>query len=70
MPKTEYRQKKRRKYISTDGVAFRKTRNGGEAWDLMTASGRVTLVTSPSSVAAMDEATEIYAGALKRLAKR
>lgn len=42
----------------------------GEAWRVTTDKGPATVITSPSSAAAMDEAVEIYSEALKRLAKR
>jgi hypothetical protein len=35
-----------------------------------TNTGQVTMVTSSTSAAAMDEAVKLYSGALKRLAKR
>ena len=43
---------------------------GEESWVVPTSKGSRTVITSPSSAAAMDEAVEIYATALKRLATR
>ncbi len=51
-------------------VGGRKAEDGREEWHVTTSTGRSTLVTSSSSAAAMDEAMEVYSGALKRLAKR
>ena len=44
----------------------------GEAWEIVGPTGRVrkTVVTSPSSAAALDEITEKHLDSLKRLAKK
>jgi len=46
------------------------TPTGAEVWTVVRNGRRSTVVTSKSSAAAMDEAVRLYAGALKRLAKR
>ena len=73
------------RFVHTGGVSAKKakgvqvarvsntTKKGevkGEAWRVTTENGPTTVITSPSSAAAMDEAVEIYSEALKRLAKR
>jgi hypothetical protein len=48
----------------------RKTATGQEKWNVTLDGRQVTMVTSSTSVAAMDDAVHVYSGALKRLAKR
>ncbi len=64
------RRKVRGQSAPTYVVGGRKAENGQEEWYVTTNTGQVTMVTSSTSAAAMDEAVELYSGALKRLAKR
>ncbi len=63
-------RKDRARSAPTHVVGGRKAENGQEEWYVTTNTGQVTMVTSSTSAAAMDEAVELYSGALKRLAKR
>ncbi len=58
------------KYAPTYVVGGRKTEGGREEWYVTTNGVQVTMVTSPSTAAVMDEAVELYSDALKRLATR
>jgi hypothetical protein len=52
-------------------VSVRRTPKGGERVVIRTESGRLeTVITSPSSVAAINSAVKTYSRALKNLAKR
>ena len=51
-------------------VVREETPSGRVLWHVTTEGGRETFISTPSSTAAMDEAMVIYAGALKRLARR
>ncbi len=64
------RRKDRLRSVPTHILGRRKTENGQEKWYVTTNTGQVTMVTSSTSAAAMDEAVKLYSGALKRLAKR
>lgn len=64
------RRKDKARSVPTHIAGGRKADNGQEKWYVTTNTGRVTMVTSSTSAAAMDEAVKLYSGALKRLAKR
>lgn len=51
-------------------VDRKETASGRIVWLVTTDAGVETHITTPSSAAAMKEATVIFAGALERLAKR
>jgi hypothetical protein len=51
-------------------VSAGKTTRGDEIWHISSADNRLTLTTSSTSAAIMDDAVEIYSDALERLAKR
>ena len=64
------RRKDKARSVPTHILVGRKAENGQEDWYVTTNTGQVTMVTSSTSAAAMDEAVKLYSGALKRLAKR
>ena len=64
------RRKDRLRSVPTHIFGRHKAENGQEEWYVTTNTGQVTMVTSSTSAAAMDEAVKLYSGALKRLAKR
>ena len=68
--KISSRRKDRMRSVPTHILGGYKAENGQEEWYVTTNTGQVTMVTSSTSAAAMDEAVELYSGALKRLAKR
>lgn len=68
--KISSRRKDRMRSVPTHILGGRKAENGQEEWYVTTNTGPVTMVTSSTSAAAMDEAVKLYSGALKRLAKR
>ena len=68
--KISSRRKVRMRSVPTRILGGHKAKNGQEEWYVTTNTGRGTMVTSATSAAAMDEAVELYSGALKRLAKR
>lgn len=51
-------------------VSAGKTAHGAEIWHVSSAEKSVTLTTSSTSAAIMDDAVRIYSDALERLAKR
>lgn len=68
--KISSRRKDTTRSVPTQILGGRKAENGQEEWYVTTNTGQVTMVTSSTSAAAMDEAVKLYSGALKRLAKR
>ena len=55
---------------ATRVVSHDKTTHGRDAWHVTSDGRSRTVITSPTSAAAINEAAVIYAAALKRLAKR
>ena len=55
---------------STYIVSEKKSGKGGQTWRLVTDKGSFKVRTSPSSLKVIDDAADIYADALERLAKR
>lgn len=55
---------------STYVVSGKKSAKGGQTWHLVTDTGSFRVRTSASSLKVIDEAGDIYADALERLAKR